>query len=65
VPKSPSIPQPPVEKKKMSGWVIALIVLLVLCICVVVPIVVVIFMVASGDYRLEWSYLINSALSML
>lgn len=65
VAKSPSTPQPPATKKKMSGWVIALIVLLVLCVCILVPIAIVVFMVASGDYRIEWSYLINSALSFL
>ncbi len=65
VAKSPSIPQPPAAKKKMNGWVIALIVLLVLCICLIVPIAVVIYLVASGQYTVEWSYLINSALSLL
>lgn len=65
VAKSPSIPQPPAIKKKMSGWVIALIVLLVLCICILVPIIVVVILVASGEYAIEWTYLINSALSLL
>ena len=65
VAKSSSIPQPPANKKKMSGWVIALIVLLVLCVCILVPIAVVVFLVASGRYAIEWTYLINSALSLL
>jgi hypothetical protein len=65
VPKGPSIPQPPVQKKKMSGWVIALIVLLVLCVCLAIPIAVVVFLVASGQYTIEWTHLINSALSLL
>jgi hypothetical protein len=65
VPKDPSIPQPPVQKKKMSGWVIAMIVLLVLCVCLAIPIAVVVFLVASGQYTIEWTHLINSALSLL
>jgi len=65
VPKTPVYTPPPAEKKKMSGWVIALIVLLVLCICVVIGVTVLFFMISSGDYRIEWSYLINSALSFL
>jgi len=65
VTKDYSYTQPPVEKKKTSGWIIALIVLLVLCICAVVAVVVAGFFVISGQYRIEWSYLIDSALRLL
>jgi hypothetical protein len=57
VTKDYSYTQPPVEKKKTSGWIIALIVLLVLCICAVVAVVVAGFFVISGQYRIEWSML--------
>lgn len=60
-----SYTQPPVEKKKTNGWVIALIVLLVLCVCLILAIAVVVFLVGSGQYKIEWSYLINSALRLL
>lgn len=63
--KNPSIPQPPIKKKKMSGWVIALIVLLVLCLCLAIPIAVIVFLVASGQYTIEWTSLINSAMSLM
>lgn len=64
-PTSSSYTQPPAEKKKTNGWVIALIVVLVLCLCICAVGVGVYFLVASGQYEIEWSYLINSALSLL
>jgi len=65
VTKEPSSIQPPVEKKKTNGWIVALIVLLVLCICAIVATIVTGFLVVSGQYRIEWSYLIDSALRLL
>jgi len=64
-PASSSYTPPPAEKKKTNGWVIALIVVLVLCLCICAVGVGVYLLVASGQYKIEWSYLINSALSLL
>ncbi|MGI6259917.1 MAG: hypothetical protein ACOYKC_08680 [Anaerolineaceae bacterium] len=47
--------QPP-EKKKKSGWVIALIIILVLCLCVLIIVGVIAALVASGKYEIQWSY---------
>ncbi len=57
--------RPPAEKKN-NTWIIVLIVLLVLCLCLVIGAVIVFFMVASGDYEIQWSYqLLNQALGLL
>ncbi|MDD2522680.1 MAG: hypothetical protein PHW11_07670 [Anaerolineaceae bacterium] len=56
--------QPPVEKKKSNGWVIALIVLLVLCLCVCIAIVLAILVPVMG-YRIEWSYVPSLVLSFM
>jgi len=45
------------KKKNNAWWIILLVLLLVLCCCVVLGGVVVLIMVASGQYRIEWSML--------
>ena len=61
----PSSAKPPAEDKKTTGWVIALIVILVLCLCICCGVMVVTMMIASGEYRLEWSSLLSPVFSML
>ena len=56
---------PPVDKKKNTGWTIALIVLLILCLCICCVAVIVSIMVASGEYKFEWSFLISPIISAL
>ena len=45
------------KKKSNAWWIILLVILLVLCCCVVIVGVVVVFMLASGQYRIDWSML--------
>ena len=45
------------KKKKNTWWIILLVLLLVLCCCIVIGFAVVIGMLASGQYRIEWSML--------
>lgn len=45
------------KKKSNTWWIILLVILLVLCCCVVIGGVVVAFLVASGQYRIDWSML--------
>lgn len=45
------------KKKNNAWWIILLVLLLVLCCCVVLGGVVVLIMVASGQYRIDWSML--------
>lgn len=60
------INHPPTEKNKNRGWIIALIVLLVLCLCVMIMCVVVFFMLASGNWEIQWTYqLMNRAMSLM
>ena len=57
--------RPPTEKKN-NTWIIVLIVLLVLCLCLIIGAVIVFFMVASGEYEIQWSYqLINQVLGLI
>ncbi len=45
------------KKKSNTWWIVLLVILLVLCCCVVIGAVVVLFMVGSGQYRIDWSML--------
>lgn len=45
------------KKKSNAWWIILLVVLLALCCLVVLGIAVVIFLVGSGQYRIDWSML--------
>jgi uncharacterized integral membrane protein len=45
------------KKKKNTWWIILLVLLLVLCCCIVIGVAVVIVMLASGQYRIDWSIL--------
>jgi ABC-type Fe3+ transport system permease subunit len=57
--KSDSTPLYTVQPKKKSNtwWIILLVVLLVLCCCIMIVGVVVLFLVASGQYRIDWTML--------
>ncbi len=57
--------KPPVEEKKNTGWIIALIVVLVLCLCICCGVLVVTLMVRSGEYQIEWSSLLTPFFSVL
>jgi|LSQX01.3.fsa_nt_gb hypothetical protein len=61
----PSIAKPPADDKKTTGWVIALIVILLLCLCICCGVMVVTMMIASGEYRLDFSSLLSPVFSML
>ncbi len=45
------------KKKNNTWWIVLLVLLLVLCCCIVIGVAVVIVMLASGQYRIEWSML--------
>ncbi len=45
------------KKKSNTWWIVLLVLLLVLCCCIVIGVAVVIVMLASGQYRIEWSML--------
>lgn len=51
-----TVPVNPVPvKKKSNWWIIVLIILLLLCCCVVIVGGVIWYLVASGQYRFDWS----------
>ena len=45
------------KKKNNAWWIILLVILLVLCCCLLISGVVVFLLVASGQYRIDWSML--------
>ena len=47
----------PKKKNKNAWWIILLVILLVLCCCALIVGLVVFLMVASGQYRINWSLL--------
>lgn len=59
------VPTEPPKEKKNKTWTIVLIILLVLCVCVFIGIGIVLILVASGDYTIEWSYLLNDLVRLL
>jgi len=59
------VPTEPAKEKKNKTWMIVLIILLVLCVCVFIGIGIVLILVASGDYTIELSYMINDLVRLL
>lgn len=45
------------KKKSNAWWIILLVILLVLCCCLMIGALVVFFLVASGQYMIDWSLL--------
>jgi len=45
------------KKKNNAWWIILLVVLLFLCCCIMIGGVVLLIMLASGQYRIDWSTL--------
>ena len=54
-----STPKPmdsePPKKKSNIWWIVLLVILLVLCCWIMIGAVVVFFLVASGQYRIDWT----------